>query len=143
MNTISEMSKEEIENAIKSYGDELKSAVVNAIEPVTNWVVVDVIVGKVSSYIDLVLATDKTKRLELIHYNRDFANFKKGQMTTNVGAFGSFDMEDGNDVAEYYMGVGTLLTNKELLKYLKKILGEFSENIQSLYNSYHVFRVED
>ena len=125
MNTTKKAS--EIEDTIRVLGEEFQTAAKDIIEPVTSWAVVETSIGMATSTIYLQLTSDMTKHIELTYYNHDCGNLKKGQLVTNVGTFGSFDMTDENSVAEYYTAVGSLLSNKEMLSYLKKITAEFSE----------------
>ncbi len=126
----------EIKNKVEVLNKELKSAVRDAIEPITKWLVTDVTVGMTTSCIYLVLATDETKRIDLTYYSRDCGSFEEGQLTTNIGAFGSFNTMDGNDVAAYYIEVGRLLSNKEILYHVGKLTKEYTELIHGLIKDY-------
>lgn len=126
----------EIKTKLETLGKELETGVRFAIEPITKWVVTDVTIGMTTSVIRLALTTDKTKQTDLTYYSQDCGLYKKGQLRTNIAAFGSFEVMSENDVAEYYMQVGNLLSNKDMLDYVKKLLKEFTGNVHDLVKEY-------
>ena len=128
----------EIENKVWSLCKEWKLAAQDAIEPVTKWLVADATIDSRGANICLMLATDKTKRLDLTYYGRHCSLFPeyRGQLRTNIGAFGSFNTIAENDIAEYYMQVGILISNKDMLGYLIKIAEEFTGYIHESEKEY-------
>ena len=127
----------EIENKRKTLCKELETAVRGMIEPVNRKLLVtDVTIGMMSSTISLTFSSDKTKMICLTYYSNDCGSFKEGQLTTNIGTFGSFDLTSENDVAGFYIEVGNLLSNKEMLGSVRKITKEYSEYMHELIAEY-------
>ncbi len=116
----------------------IKKNVINVMSYFPEWKLVGINDGYKSMVLTIELSCNKIrgeKRID-IRYVQGYGRFQKEAFSTNVAAMGDFELLDGNDVALYYKAVGALLSQKEKLENLRKIMKDATIEIGKLDEEY-------
>ena len=135
MNTSVETKKVELRNELKNLFKSFKESAEKLIETVPGWKVTDIDKGCDSTIIYLSLASDERKRI-VIRYQQEVEDWQNEEFSTSVPSHGSFELMDANGTALYYIAVGQLLSNTDVLTQLKKEMVNFTVKAGELRNEY-------
>lgn len=125
MNT-SIKTKEELENEVKNLFESLKVDAEKIMAACPEWKVID---ADCTSWVaEVYLAFAGDNRMLEIRYARYHGMCEKETFTTNVATVGSFELLDNNEMAQYYIAVGSLLSKKEMLSQMKGIMKKAVES---------------
>lgn len=137
-----ETKKNELRNEMKSLFETFKENADKLISASTAWKVIDTDSSYKSVTLYLALSSDESKQIN-IRYSEKISTWQAEEFSTNISARGSFELLDANEVANYYIAVGNLLSAKETLAQIKEIMKELSEKIYKIRKEYDKLEEED
>ena len=138
MKTTVELRKNEIEESFKSLVDAHQKKIEKIIGTLHHLSVSFVNTGFGTEVVTLMVVDGEGNEINSIEirYRKGCEPLSGEELTTNVAAMGSFDLLDGNKVAQYYMAVGELLKQKGMLNRLKDEMADFYDSLEKLRAEY-------
>ena len=110
-------TKEEMANELNNINESAKKNITKVLEG-KGLTAKDVFYGYNSATLILALNSAEGKELEVSYKE------KTDSLTTNVAAMGSFEM-DANETANYYIAVGSLLSDQKAISLIKEEMKNF------------------